>query len=231
MSVAGGKFSGMNQPLQPLMNDLASLDAAWAGARPAFAFDPADSGDASSVADTTQADLESMSDAGLTSTLQATGRLIRHAHALLARGAAEVARRSPAEAGGSGLAKRQGYQNPAHLIAGITGGSVSAASRLVSVGQATAARRSLTGQPLPPLHPHVAHALSRGGISVEAAGAITSMLHRVFRRANPAQADAYEQVLAQRAADIPLEVLFRALREAEARLDQDASGTTGGGTA
>ena len=95
------------------------------------------------------------------------------------------------------------------------------ASRLVSVGQATATRRSLTGQPLPPAHPHVAQALAGGGISVEAAGAITTMLDRVARRADPGQADAYEQVLAQRAGDIPLETLFRAIREAEARLDQD----------
>ena len=67
----------------------------------------------------------------------------------------------------------------------------------------------------------MAQALAGGGISVEAAGAITSMLDRVARRADPGQADAYEQVLAQRAGDIPLETLLRAIREAEARLDQD----------
>jgi hypothetical protein len=78
----------------------------------------------------------------------------------------------------------------------------------------------LTGQSLPPAHPHVAQALADGAISVEAAGAITSMLDRVARRADPAQSDGYEQVLAQRAGDIPFETLLRAIREAETRLDQ-----------
>jgi hypothetical protein len=162
-----------------------------------------------------------MSDAGLMSTVAAMGRLAREVNGLLARSAAEVARRSPSEAGKDALAKRQGFQNPAQLVAAATGGSVSASSRFVSVGLATAARRSLTGQSLPPAHPHVARALSSGGISVEAAGAITTMLDRVSHRADPRQAEAYEQVLAERAADIPLEVLFRAIKEAEARLDQD----------
>ena len=218
--MVGGRFGGMNQPLQPLMDDLTSLDAAWSGARPAFGRNLADSA-GTSVADAVQAELESMSDAGLLATMTAVGRLIREANGLLARGAAEVARRSPAEAGREALAKRQGFQNPAHLVAAVTGGSVSTASRLVSVGQATATRRSLTGQPLPPAHPHVARALSAGVISVEAAGAITCMLDRVARRADPAHADAYERLLAERAADIPLESLFRLVREAEARLDQD----------
>ena len=47
------------------------------------------------------------------------------------------------------------------------------------------------------------------------------MLDRVSRRADPAHADAYERLLAERAADIPLESLFRAIKEVEARLDQD----------
>jgi hypothetical protein len=221
MSVVAGRFVGMNQPLQPLMNDLASLDAAWSDARPAFRSGRLEAGDTSRAAGAAQLELESMSDTGLVATIDAMGRLIRDANGLLARAAAEVARRSPAEAGQEALAKRQGFQNPARLVAAVTGGSVSGASRFVSVGQATATRRSLTGQPLPPAHPHVAQALSGGGISVEAAGAITTMLDRVSRRADPAQADAYELVLAQRAADIPLETLFRAIREVEARLDQD----------
>jgi hypothetical protein len=219
MSVVGGRFTGMNQPLQPLMEGLASLDAAWSGARPAFGNGCTDSADTGAAA--AQAELESMSDTGLVATMDAMGRLIREANGLLARAAAEVARRSPAEAGSEALAKRQGFQNPARLVASVTGGSVATASRFVSVGQATATRRSLTGQLLPPAHPHVAQALAGGGISVEAAGAITTMLDRVARRADPAQADAYEQLLAQRAGDIPLDTLFRAIKEVEARLDQD----------
>ena len=221
-SNVGGRWQicGMNQPLLSLMEGLASLDAAWSGARPAFGNGRTDSTDAGGAA-AVQAELESMSDSGLVATMGALGRLIREANGLLARGAAEVARRSPAEAGGEALAKRQGFQNPARLVAAVTGGSVSGAARFVSVGQATATRRSLTGQPLPAAHPHVAQALADGAISVEAAGAITTMLDRVARRADPAQSDGYEQVLAQRAGDIPFETLLRAIREAEARLDED----------
>ncbi|TAM68198.1 MAG: DUF222 domain-containing protein [Microbacteriaceae bacterium] len=79
----------------------------------------------------------------------------------------------------------------------------------------------MTGEVLPPVHPHVASALSAGTIGVAAASAITTMLDRVARRSDPAQADALERLLAERAADIPLDLLFRLIREAEARLDQD----------
>jgi hypothetical protein len=125
----------MNQSLQSLMEGLALLDAAWTGALPAFGNGCLDGGGAGDVAAAAQLELESMSDAGLMATLQGMGLLIRHAQGLLARGAAEVARRSPAEAGSGGLAKRQGFQNPARLIASVTGGSVATASRFVSVGR------------------------------------------------------------------------------------------------
>ncbi|HEY5221897.1 MAG TPA: DUF222 domain-containing protein [Microbacteriaceae bacterium] len=211
----------MNQPLQPLQNDLASLAATWDGALPAFGAARGSSSSCGEQATAVQTDLESMSEAGLVATIDALGRLAREVNGLLARGAAEVARRSPVEAGREGFAKRQGFLNPPRLVAAATGGSVSEATRLVSVGTATAARQSLTGEQLPPAHPHVAAALAVGAISVEAASAITAMLDRVARRADPAQTDAYEQVLAEKAADIPLENLLRVIREAEARLDQD----------
>ncbi|HEY9477757.1 MAG TPA: hypothetical protein VIQ26_04940, partial [Microbacteriaceae bacterium] len=83
----------MNQPLQPLMDDLVSLDAAWSGARPAFGGGRVggrvDADGTGAVADLVQVDLESMSDAGLVATMTAVGRLIREANGLLARGAAE----------------------------------------------------------------------------------------------------------------------------------------------
>jgi len=79
----------------------------------------------------------------------------------------------------------------------------------------------LTGEALPAAHPYVADAVASGAISVEAAAAITSMLGRVAPRANPDDADAMEQVLAQKAAELPLGLLMRVIREAEARLDAD----------
>ncbi|HEY5224212.1 MAG TPA: DUF222 domain-containing protein, partial [Microbacteriaceae bacterium] len=209
----------MNQPLQPLYDDLASLAAVWAGALPAFR--PAGGGDAFGASAGAQADFAAMSVAGLMGTTDALGQLVRHANAFLAGAAGEVARRSPAEAGREGLAKQQGFMNPAQLVASATGGTISTASRLVAVGQATATRQSLTGQVLPPTHPHVGAALTAGLISVEAASAITTMLGRVARRADPVDAEAMEELLAQKAAEIPLDLLFRLIREAEARLDQD----------
>ena len=64
------------------------------------------------VVDVVQAELESMSDAGLVATMTAVGRLIREANGLLARGAAEVARRSPAEAGREASGQTAGVPEP-----------------------------------------------------------------------------------------------------------------------
>ncbi|MEO8908440.1 MAG: DUF222 domain-containing protein, partial [Microbacteriaceae bacterium] len=201
----------MNQPLQPLENDVTSLRAVWDGALPAFG--PAGADTASQVA--------SMSDSGLLATTDALAQLVRDAHAVLTRVAGEIARRSPSQLGKDGLAKQQGFQNPAHLVATLTGDSVLTAARLVSVGKATAPRQSLTGGVLPPTYPHVARAVAAGLISVTAASVITSMFERVKLRANPTQADVYEQFLARQAADLPHNLLVKAVREVEARLDED----------
>jgi 5-methylcytosine-specific restriction protein A len=162
-----------------------------------------------------------MTDPGLLRTTDALARLARDAEALLARVAGEIARRSPTEAGKDGLAKQQGFANPAKLIATATGGAVAGAAKLVFVGQATAPRQSLTGERMPAVHPHVAAALDGGTISVDAAAAITGMLDRVAQRAEPAQADAMEKILAERAAELPFDLLLRLIRQAETRLDQD----------
>jgi hypothetical protein len=201
----------MTPSLQPLDNDLASLHEVWAGALPAFG--PASNDLANQVA--------SMSDDGLLTTTDALAHLLRDAEAVLARVAGEVARRSPSNLGKDGLAKKKGFQNPAHLVAAATGGAVSAASRMVEVGKATAPGMSLTGDVLPPSHPHVATGLATGSISIDSASAITAMLDRVSRRADPAKADAVEKLLVERAGQLPHTLLLRSLREAEAYLDQD----------
>jgi len=155
----------MNKPLQPLQQDLQVLCDTWCDALPPFGADIEE--------DVTQVQLESMSDAGLVRTTDAIARLTRDAEALLARVAGEIARRSPAELGKDGLAKQQGFLNPARLVAAATGGAVSTATKLVNVGRATATRQSLTGQRMPAVHPHVAAALDAATISVDAAAAIT----------------------------------------------------------
>jgi len=203
----------MNTPLQSLQQDLQVLCETWCGALPPFR--------AAADADATQVELESMSDAGLVRTTDALARLTRESEALLARVAGEIARRSPAELGKDGLAKQQGFLNPARRVAAATVGAVATATKLVHVGQATATRQSLSGQRMPAAHPHVAAALAESDISVDAAAAITGMLDRVARRAHPAHAEAMEAILVEKAADMPLDLLYRVIREAEARLDQD----------
>lgn len=213
MSVAGGIVSLMNQPLQLLENDLESLRQVWLGALPRF-------GGTNSATDAAE-DVASMSDAGLVAVTNAIAHLVRASEAVLARVAGEVAKRSPSELGRDGLAKKQGFLNSVTLVAAATGGSVASAARMVQVGKATAPRQSLTGEVLPPAHPHVAEAVNAGRISSDAAAAITSMLDRVAPRVHPEQADEYERVLAEHAADLPHSMVMRMVREAEARLDQD----------
>ncbi|KQX08198.1 hypothetical protein ASC59_11085 [Leifsonia sp. Root1293] len=186
---------------------------AWAGALPPFDQIPADA----------QGEVELMSNAGLMGVTDAIARLRRDADALLVRVAAEVGRRSGPEFGTDGLAKQNGFHNPTRLVASATGGSTGEAARFILVGTATASRQDISGARRPARHPHVAAALEAGLISVDAAGSITAMLDRVAPRADAATADAIERILAERAAELPLHLLLRAIKQAEAQLDQDGA--------
>jgi 5-methylcytosine-specific restriction protein A len=210
----------MTRPLQQLSSDLDAVSAAWSealGGAPSPLGNPrpreAEADEASVV--------ESMSDSGLLAVTDAVAQLVRDGQALLASAAAEVAKRSPAELGRECLAKKRGFLNPVHLVAASTGGRASEAAKLIAVGTGTAPRRALTGEQLPPAHPHVAAALASGAIGIDAADAITGMLRRVAPRADAGQAEEMERVLTDRAADLPFDLLLRVIREAEARLDQD----------
>ncbi|WP_448006176.1 DUF222 domain-containing protein [Agromyces bauzanensis] len=201
----------MEQPLHPLERDVEELRAAWAGAMPSLG----------AIRGATQVELEQMSDAGLVRVTDMIARVRRDAEALLARVAAEVSTRSSRELGESSLARAQGFHNPVRLIAASTGAFRSDAAKLIAVGTATAGRQSFGGHRLPARHPHVAAALESARIGVDAASAITAMLDRVRVRAHPGLADTTEKVLVDLATRVPLEVLMRGVREAEARLDRD----------
>ena len=69
--------------------------------------------------------------------------------------------------------------------------------------------------------PHVAAALRAGDIGLEAASAITSMLDRVAVRTEPDRSDTVESTLVELASQVPVDLLMRGVREAEARLDED----------
>lgn len=197
--------------LAALEREVASLREAWTGAMPAWG----------ASFGSTQFDLEQMSDPGLIRVTDALAKTRRDIDAVLARVAAEVARRSGPEFGETGLAKAQGFHNPTRLIAASTGASRTDAQRLIAVGTATAERHTFSGERAPSRHPHVAAALATAAIGLDAASAITSMLDRAWARADASRIDVVEAALVELAAQVPLETLLRGVREAEARLDPD----------
>jgi len=212
MNVGGWVQDGvMEQPLHTLERDVEELRAAWAGALPS----------SGAIGGAAQVEVAQMSDAGLVRVTDVLARVRRDAEALLARVAAEVSARSAREAGESSLARAQGFHNPVRMIAASTGSSRTDAAKLIAVGTATAQRQTFGGDRLPSRHPHVAAALETGRIGVDAASAITAMLDRVRVRADPGLADTTEAVLADLAGRVPLDLLLRGVREAEARLDHD----------
>ncbi|WP_136706160.1 HNH endonuclease signature motif containing protein [Agromyces sp. H66] len=197
--------------LVALERDVAALREVWAGSMPAFG----------AIGGAAQVEIEQMSDAGLVQVTDALAKTRRDIEVLLATVAAEVTKRSGPEFGDVGLAKAHGFHNPARLIAASTGASRADAQRLIAVGTATAQRQTFTGERLPSRHPHVAAALESGRIGVEAASAITQMLDRASARAVSSKADIVEAALVDLAARVPLDLLNRGVREAEARLDPD----------
>ena len=201
----------MESPPASLERNLAALRVSWAGAMPAFG----------AIAGDAQSEVEQMSDSGLVQVTDSIARLRREVDGLLARVAAEVARRSGPEFGDTGLAKVHGFHNPVRLVAASIGGSRSEAAKLIAVGAATAERSTFTGDRAPARHPHVAAALGSAAISLDAASAIAGMLDRVALRADPALADTAEAALVRLAAEVPLEIVLRGVRDAEARLDAD----------
>ena len=201
----------MTNPLRPLEQALDGARAAWVSALPAF---NAMSGDA-------QGEIEQMSNAGVVAVTDAIAQLRRDADAMLTRLASEVARRSSAEFGADGLAKQQGFHNPVRLVAASTGGTTGEAAKLIAVGESTRSRSSFTGERLPAKHPAVAAALENGSISTDAASLITAMLERVRPRADHDQALRYESELVAFAIGNSLSLVTRAVKLAEARLDQD----------
>jgi hypothetical protein len=135
--------------------------------------------------------------------------------------AAEIGRQSRPELGRDSLARRQGFGTPGKLISATTGSSVGEALKLVAVGEATAPRATLTGQPAPARHPHVAEAVQAGRIGVAASAAIVRMLDKVMLRADRDAVEAMEQRLVQAAPGLTLDQLNTLILRAEALLDPD----------
>jgi hypothetical protein len=90
--------------------------------------------------------------------------------------AAEIASRSDRRYGSEGLAARHGCATSAQLIEKVTGVSSRTARQQVRVAAQTGARVTDTGIPLEPLFADAGAALRTGGIGIDVADAITSIL-------------------------------------------------------
>jgi hypothetical protein len=135
--------------------------------------------------------------------------------------AAEIGRQSRVELGRDSLARKQGFGTPGKLISATTGTSVGEAIKLVTVGEATAPRATLTGQPAPARHPHVAEAVQAGQIGVAASATIVRMLDKVALRADRDAVEAMEARLVEAAPGLTLDQLNTLILRAEALLDPD----------
>lgn len=162
-----------------------------------------------------------LSPSALVEVNRAFGVLMRQVDAAFAPVAAEISRHSRPQLGGDSLAKKQGFRSPVALIQATTGASVGEAIKLVQVGESTAPRTTLDGEPRPAVHPHVATAVSAGALSVTAASAIITLLDRLSLRVDPDRRDAAERDLCQRAPGLRADELTRLLARAEAALDPD----------
>lgn len=165
--------------------------------------------------------VDGLGPARLLSVNDAIGAVRRQLDAVHAAVAAEIARESRPELGKDGLAKKAGFRTPATLIAATTGTTTGDAAKLVSVGEATAPRMTLTGETAPAKHPHVAAALACGAIGVAASSAIVTMLDRIALRAGRAAIDEAERALVGQAVGLSLEQLSKLLIRVEAHLDPD----------
>ncbi|MFS0732558.1 DUF222 domain-containing protein [Microbacterium sp. 1P10UB] len=135
--------------------------------------------------------------------------------------ASEIAGRSRADSGGSGLARTQGYRTPVAMIAAVTGLAPGEASRFVRLGDAVRQHSAFDAEPLPPRHAHVAAALAAGSIGAPAAAAIVALLDRVALEVDEAARNEAEYALVEAAPGVSLDALGTLILRTEARLDPD----------
>ncbi|WP_258132479.1 HNH endonuclease signature motif containing protein [Microbacterium sp. MYb72] len=152
---------------------------------------------------------------------EALGVVRRRLDAVHVDVAASISRESRPELGAEGLAKQQGFRSPAKLIAATVGVSTGDASRLVSVGEATAPRTDLLGARLPARYPLVRAALAAGEIGAQAASLIIGLLERCRVAAGAERVAEGERVLTAAAAGLALDEVRTLVVRAEAWLDPD----------
>ncbi|MGL3149031.1 DUF222 domain-containing protein [Microbacterium sp. A82] len=151
----------------------------------------------------------------------AVGLLQRRLDALHVDVAAGIAHESRTELGPDSLAKQQGFRTAAKLIAATTGVSSGDAFRLIKVGEGTAPRSDLLGNPLPAKYQLVREALASGELSAQAAAMIITLLDRCRVAAGVERIAEGERVLTENAVGLSLDELRKLIVRAEAWLDPD----------
>lgn len=130
-----------------------------------------------------------------TAALEAVGRVVDAHRAALA---GEIAERSRVELGDQRLSTRKGCRSAIELLERVTQVSGVEARRRVVVGSATRVRIGFTGEPIPPVYPHLAAAVAVGEVGAGAAGAIIRELDRSRPVADPTRfADAEAALVAE----------------------------------
>lgn len=137
----------------------------------------------------------SLSDGSLLSLVVSVEEFGRRVDALRVQLAGEIAERSRFELGAEGLARRNGHARASHLLEHLTRSSARDVAARLDLGRSTRVRATLTGEPLPPLYPAVADALSSGALGVEAARSITRTLEAAASSCTPDQLAHAEQLL------------------------------------
>jgi len=139
----------------------------------------------------------------------------------IARLSAEIAERSRSSLGSNSLASRMRASGAAALV--VTIGRITRvdAARYVTVGSATAAPVSITGQAMEPRYPYLADALATGDIPMDAAAVIISNLDQASPRAHHDDLVVAEAAMAEFARSQPADLVRRFAICCRDRLDSD----------
>jgi hypothetical protein len=165
--------------------------------------------------------LGALSDAQLREALEAAFERRHQVDAELCRLAGEVVHRSRSSLGADGLAVRSGSGTPVALMADIGLITLAEARRLCHVGEATAARTSLIGEPLTAQYPVLASVVDAGLIPVDSANLIVSALEQAAPRAEPDHLEEAERQLVAFALENPADSVRKLAARWRDALDED----------
>jgi hypothetical protein len=194
------------------------MNEGWSGTEAAFV-----SRASEAVARLAGLEISGLSQRDLMDAHAEVARLGRLTDTLLARFAAEVARRSVRDQPGGGLARQQGFGDAGAMIARVTGGSKASARRAIEAGWALQPADSVApeaGELPAPRYPAVAGASLTGDLSVDAAAIITSGLESVTDRVPSLALHELERRLVEKAQGLAAYDVRKLVAAVIARADQ-----------